>query len=329
MTAPAAPPAAAAPAAAGPAFDSAIPPGVGRAIADAQAWLDPLMPWLLAALLALAGAVLWRQRTPARAGAAATPHGATVSAHRPRGATVSAHRPRGATASAHRPRGATASAHRPRGARGLTAPYPLAVLAALALALGGGFAGLAAAVAQGPGPALQRLDAAVAARADALQTPAVDWLAVRLGDVGDVLPLGLLTLAVALWLWRQGERALTAGWLLGIGINSVGVRVLKNGFERARPHDMPDVLTSGFSFPSGHAAGALMVFGLLGWLLQQRLAPGGRPWALGAGLLLALAIAASRVLLGVHHASDVLAGLLWGGLVLLLTTQALARVRGG
>jgi undecaprenyl-diphosphatase len=88
------------------------------------------------------------------------------------------------------------------------------------------------------------------------------------------------------------------------------VWVLKNVYERARPdHGSPIALPHSYSFPSGHAATAVVLYGALGLLFAEharsRLRAAG--W-LVAATALALAIGASRVLLDVHFVSDVLAG---------------------
>lgn len=196
---------------------------------------------------------------------------------------------------------------------------------AAALAVAG--AALAWAVHAGPLPFIRAMDAWAAQGARAVTTPALRTLAVRLSDVGDIVALTLLTLTVtAVLLWRRRHWVATV-WLLSITANSLAVRVLKNLFERARPDPVPGLVTSGYSFPSGHAAGALMVYGLLAWLLCQRASPRGR-WLIGvAAALLIAAIAASRVLLGVHYLSDVLGGLLWAGMVLAVTVGILQWAR--
>ncbi|HZD14843.1 MAG TPA: phosphatase PAP2 family protein [Pseudonocardiaceae bacterium] len=81
---------------------------------------------------------------------------------------------------------------------------------------------------------------------------------------------------------------------------------------------------AGYSFPSGHAAGAAAVYGALVVLVLPRVARWARALLLAAGALLICAVAASRVLLGVHYPSDVAAGaalgLAWVGIAALLIT---------
>ena len=95
--------------------------------------------------------------------------------------------------------------------------------------------------------------------------------------------------------------------VLGI---TVLVAVLKATYERARPDlGSPIPLPHSSSFPSGHAATAVVLYGALGLLLAERARSPMRAAAwLAAAAVMALAIGASRVLLNVHFVSDVAAG---------------------
>ena len=119
-----------------------------------------------------------------------------------------------------------------------------------------------------------------------------------------------VTVVAVVLLWRASRRAdalfLAAAF---VGIN-VLVPVLKAVYERARP-DLGTVipLPHSYSFPSGHAATAVVLYGALGVLLAERASSRLRAvgWLAGAAVL-ALAIGTSRVLLNVHFVSDVAAG---------------------
>ncbi|MFC4947494.1 phosphatase PAP2 family protein [Pseudonocardia sp. GCM10023141] len=84
---------------------------------------------------------------------------------------------------------------------------------------------------------------------------------------------------------------------------------IKDLLARARPYFAdPVAVASGYSFPSGHAAGTAAGYGALVLLALPLVARRRRPLLLAVGVLLTVSVGASRVLLGVHYPSDVTAG---------------------
>ncbi|WP_129338314.1 phosphatase PAP2 family protein [Cellulomonas endophytica] len=121
---------------------------------------------------------------------------------------------------------------------------------------------------------------------------------------------------VALVLWRRHGLGPRAAWATATVLLVWGFGVLlKDLVGRARP-TVQDALehAPGFSFPSGHATNSAACATALVLLLRPVLRR--RPLGLVAALAAAVVAvtAADRVLLGVHHPSDVLAGLLVGSL---------------
>ncbi|MFF1340690.1 diacylglycerol kinase family protein [Streptomyces sp. NPDC058290] len=94
--------------------------------------------------------------------------------------------------------------------------------------------------------------------------------------------------------------------------------------ERPRP-DVPhlDAAPPTSSFPSGHVGASVALFGGLAVLAAGRLRGARRSVVVGVLLLLPLAVAGSRVYRGMHHPSDVVAGLLNGACTLLVVAHAL------
>jgi len=159
------------------------------------------------------------------------------------------------------------------------------------------------------------------------------WLEVvgrDLTALGGITFLALLTMSVIGYLWLRKMYA--AGLLvLGITISASLLSItLKGYYQRPRPDLVPhltEVYTS--SFPSGHAMLSTVVFLTLGTLLgrfteERRL----RAYFLGLALTLCLLVGVSRVYMGVHYPTDVLAGwvagLVWG-LICWLVTYELQR----
>lgn len=131
--------------------------------------------------------------------------------------------------------------------------------------------------------------------------------------LGDTMSLGVLGIAVALALLVRGRRWLALGWSLAISGNALLNPTLKALFERTRPvHDSALVHASGWSFPSGHSSGSVVVYGMLAYVLIHSLPPAmARRASLPLVLLaatLAFSVGCSRIFLQVHFATDVLAG---------------------
>jgi membrane-associated phospholipid phosphatase len=129
----------------------------------------------------------------------------------------------------------------------------------------------------------------------------------RLGNVSTLLVVVLLASVV---LWRKGwiaELQLLA--LAGVGAEIITVG-LKHGFQRDRPFFAdPLASESSYSFPSGHASISLAVYGTLGFIAARHLRSRRAQIAALAGAAgLVLLIGFSRLYLGVHFLSDVIAG---------------------
>ena len=101
--------------------------------------------------------------------------------------------------------------------------------------------------------------------------------------------------------------------------------LVKDVVARPRPHLLPhlDHVTS-WSFPSGHAWNGLTTIGGIAWVIARGMAPRPRGLVLGGALLLIVAMGISRIALGVHWPSDIIAG--WaGGLATLFVTDRLIK----
>jgi undecaprenyl-diphosphatase len=138
----------------------------------------------------------------------------------------------------------------------------------------------------------------------------VEWAARLSTWLGSALATALVAGTAAVVLWRLSRRAdvvLVAGATLGI---NVLVPILKVIYERARPDTGSTIaLPHSYSFPSGHAAGAVALYGMLGLLAAERARSPLRAAAwLVAAAAVALAVGVSRILLNVHFVSDVAAG---------------------
>lgn len=145
--------------------------------------------------------------------------------------------------------------------------------------------------------------------------PALRALTVALNLRG-VWLLAVLSALVMLLLWWSGRRFEAAGVGTAALLAGAGVGLAKLYFQRVRPAT-PWALVQdpGYSFPSGHAATAVVLYGMCAYLVWRLT---GRWWLGGiasvGAVVLALGTGYSRVYLGAHYPTDVLAGFVSGAI---------------
>ncbi|MBW7476902.1 phosphatase PAP2 family protein [Paenibacillus oenotherae] len=128
-----------------------------------------------------------------------------------------------------------------------------------------------------------------------------------IGSAAVVVPLVLASAALlAIILKHRKELLLLLG---GVAGSTLLNSVLKGMYQRARPDINRIVEEQGYSFPSGHSMAAFTLYFLLTYLLWRHLPTRGARTALiafSAGMILCIGL--SRIYLGVHYPSDIVAG---------------------
>lgn len=159
-----------------------------------------------------------------------------------------------------------------------------------------------------------------------LRNPLIDNIMVSISALGD-WPVLLAVLATALgMLWWRGRTQETLYWLAAVVFGELAVLVFKAGLMVIRP----TALYSGwevFSFPSSHATMSVIIYGYLAASSAREMPIRWRWLPLTVGGLLIGGIAFSRLYLGAHWLSDVLAGLALGVGWVALSRIALRRHR--
>lgn len=143
------------------------------------------------------------------------------------------------------------------------------------------------------------------------------WLTdtvVNVTSLGSNVVLALVALAVAGFLLVAGKRGAGALVLASAGGGAILSMVTKGWFSRPRPDVVAHVIeTHTASFPSGHSLGAAATYLMLGLMVarfSRRKAV--RIYAIAIAMILTLLVGLSRIYLGVHWPTDVLAGWLMG-----------------
>lgn len=142
-----------------------------------------------------------------------------------------------------------------------------------------------------------------------------------------VVVVGVAGIAL-IFLWSS--RA-TRAYAVGLAATLIGAAasdyIMKTIVERARPHGLiPNLIETSFSFPSGHATAAMALYGFLAYLLCT-LFPAKTRIITTLAVVIIGSVGFSRLYLGLHFPSDVLAGYLLGGLWLLIGIEIVRRVR--
>jgi membrane-associated phospholipid phosphatase len=131
-----------------------------------------------------------------------------------------------------------------------------------------------------------------------------------LGDTRVIVVLGIVVAVVEYA--RRPSNWILPFLVLVIGGNVLLTNGIKDLLDRVRPEFNPIAETLGPSFPSGHAAGAAAFFGAVALLMSRGRTPHQRALVFGVAAGIAAGVACSRVMLGVHWLSDVVAGVLFG-----------------
>ena len=127
-----------------------------------------------------------------------------------------------------------------------------------------------------------------------------------LGSVAVVSTLCVLAIAAFLYFRQARTAALLAVTMAGMAALDVA---LKLAFHRHRPVAYFGPTPASYSFPSGHAMGSVCFYGVLAAILAAHARGKGAQWCIWAGAVLLIGmIGYSRIYLGVHYPSDVIAG---------------------
>ena len=143
------------------------------------------------------------------------------------------------------------------------------------------------------------------------------WLEEMMRDFTALGGIGILTfviIATVIYLLTK-QRARHAIYLLSVVVTgTVLSNLMKIGFDRPRPDLVPhDSITYMASFPSGHSFMATVVYLTLGAILAEaEPRKGMKVYIIVIAIIIALVVGVSRLYLGVHWPSDVLAGWLIG-----------------
>lgn len=166
------------------------------------------------------------------------------------------------------------------------------------------------------GDAISNIDVSVANLMRETRNAPADELMTVITMTGDTVVMLVLALAIIGWLvWHKAYRAAYAAAIAIIAAKLFEMAI-KFGVQRARPSELAYSGVEIFSFPSGHATMAAVIFGVLAVLVSHSMGRWGRAVVYAICAVLVVLIGFSRVYLGAHWLSDVLAGLVFGAIMM-------------
>lgn len=145
---------------------------------------------------------------------------------------------------------------------------------------------------------------------DPIGSPAVEAAVIHISALGSSAVTTLIVIIAALFFVLAG-RWRYAILIIACSVGAaIGMSLFKSLYERPRPTVVTQIdPTAGLSFPSGHSMIAAALYLTLGVLIARALPTRRlRVFAVGTGAFVTMTIGLSRIYLGVHYPTDVLAG---------------------
>ncbi|MBT2663222.1 phosphatase PAP2 family protein [Bacillus sp. ISL-45] len=162
-----------------------------------------------------------------------------------------------------------------------------------------------------------------------IENNVLDMILFIFTELGSVWFLTIFSIMIISFLWfKKRDKWSILFFIIGIGGGGLLTKLLKYYYRRERPSIDETIDAIGYSFPSGHAMGSLIFYGFLSYLLfRSSLRKRIKGVALYICGVLIMFIGISRIYLGAHYPSDVIAGYLAGSIWLILCILALEYVK--
>lgn len=157
------------------------------------------------------------------------------------------------------------------------------------------------------------------------QSPSIDVLMKSITTLGNTIPVLCIACFVMIFL-KKKERYLFG---TNIIITVLSNQIIKRIIKRPRPDHLKLIKQGGYSYPSGHAMIAIGLYGLLLYFVNKKIKDKKQRFFFSSILIIIIiGIGISRVYVGVHYPSDVIAGYLLSSIILICEIMYWRHYRG-
>lgn len=153
----------------------------------------------------------------------------------------------------------------------------------------------------------------------------LDFIFINITKLANTLTILIIVIILLLTLKKEDAILIGTSTISSVVINTI----IKHIIRRPRPSNLRLIHQGGYSFPSGHAMISICVYGMLIYLVFKNIKRKDiKIFLISLLTLLILSIGLSRIYVGVHYPSDVLAGYLLATIILIILISFYNKFRG-
>lgn len=139
-------------------------------------------------------------------------------------------------------------------------------------------------------------------------------------NIGSTIGVVIIIILLAIFFMRRKSLSDFKYILVNVSIGVILMKVLKHIIKRIRP-SWKWIVQSGFSYPSGHTISAVLLYGTLILLVNKKIkGKYKKPLMIFFSIMIFL-ISISRIYFGVHYLTDVVASLILGSIILIISNS--------
>lgn len=137
-------------------------------------------------------------------------------------------------------------------------------------------------------------------------------------NIGSTVGVVIILILLAIVFMRKKSLSDFKYVVSNVGIGVILMKLLKHIIKRVRP-SWKWIVQSGFSYPSGHTISAILLYGTLILLVNKKLNSKYKKYIIAFLSIMIFLISISRIYFGVHYLTDVVASLILGSIILIIS----------